>query len=262
MAPWTHDHDGPAPTRAPDLDRSCCGSADALRPQPCGGLLPGGSDADGGGRPLAGHGRHPRRRRARRRQPARLLPRVRLDHLDRPGDAVVLLRGRLRLGDLPPVGGAQGDPAGGLDRHPAAPNGHPRSGARRLLGRRSSARRAAGRVRSRRVRCGRRGDPALVPGELHDRHRARRRSPSAGSGPARPCSSGRSSPCSRSARSPGSRASRSSRRSTGSSAGSGSRSPGSPGRRASCPLDGRSPVSPPSSGCSPWPRSTSAPGPR
>ena len=110
-------------------------------------------------------------RRARRRQPARLLARVRVDHLDRPGHAAVLLRGRVRVGHVAALGGATGVRPADWVVHPAAPHGDARRGARRVLGRRprDRARSSAG-FGVAAARRGRRGDPALVPRQLHDRH--------------------------------------------------------------------------------------------
>ena len=159
---WPHDHDGPTQTRPTDRICRHHRGAHAPGPQPSGRLLPSGGDGDGGRRPLAGHGRRARPREARRRQPARLLARVRLDHLDRPGHAAVLLRRRVRLGHVAPIGGAQGRAHRPTGSPPGSAAWSPRRPRSPASGRSpsSSARRSAGSASLRsarrppRSRCG------------------------------------------------------------------------------------------------------------
>ena len=159
MAHWFHDHDtqpatGPRTDLHIDIDHR---RSHTHRSQPGGRPVPGRRHGGGGRRSLAGHGRGERARRGGRRQPPRLVTPVRLDHLDRPGHAVVLLRGRVRLGHLAALRRTSWGAAGRLDRHPAAPHGHPGRRPRRLLGHRTrrAALRSVGSASSRWVRSGR-----------------------------------------------------------------------------------------------------------
>lgn len=171
-----HEHDTPVP----DHRFGRCGvrqgprRSDQGRPQPSHRPLPGLGDAGGLGRSLGGHrDDHRRRRRPGDGQRSRVRPVDELVDVAPAGDAAVLRRRRILVGDVARLTQRAARTPTGLGRGQAPSDAraddHPRS---RLVG---GSRGGDCRRRGRLCRGGRDrgGHSTLVPGQLHDRHRHR-----------------------------------------------------------------------------------------